>query len=63
LRRLQRRLLHLLVVLLVVTFSVFALLNLLPGDVSLAILGNSATPESVARVRLELGLNDPLWLR
>jgi peptide/nickel transport system permease protein len=63
LRRLQRRLLHLLVVLLVVTFAVFALVNLLPGDVSMAILGNSATPESVARVRLELGLNDPLWLR
>jgi peptide/nickel transport system permease protein len=63
LRRLQRRLLHLLVVLLVVTFAIFALLNLLPGDVSLAILGNSATPEGVARVRLELGLNDPLWLR
>jgi peptide/nickel transport system permease protein len=63
LRGLQRRLLHLVVVLLVVTFAVFALLNLLPGDVSLAILGNSATPESVARVRLELGLNDPLWLR
>ena len=62
-RRLQRRLLHLLVVLLVVTFAIFALLNLLPGDVSLAILGNSATPEGVARVRLELGLNDPLWLR
>jgi peptide/nickel transport system permease protein len=63
LRRLQRRLLHLLVVLLVVTFAIFALLNLLPGDVSLAILGNNATPEGVARVRLELGLNDPLWLR
>ena len=62
-RRLQRRLLHLLVVLLVVTFAIFALLNLLPGDVSLAILGNNATPEGVARVRLELGLNDPLWLR
>ena len=46
-----------------VTFAIFALLNLLPGDVSLAILGNSATPEGVARVRLELGLNDPLWLR
>jgi len=47
----------------VVTFAIFALLNLLPGDVSLAILGNNATPEGVARVRLELGLNDPLWLR
>ena len=39
------------------------LVNLLPGDVALAILGNGATPEGVARVRVELGLNDPLWLR
>ena len=62
-RRLQHRLLHLVVVLFVVTFVTFAVLNLLPGDVSLAILGNGATPEGVARVRLELGLNDPLWLR
>jgi peptide/nickel transport system permease protein len=63
LRRLQRRLLHLVVVLFVVTFVTFTLVNLLPGDVSLAILGNGATPEGVARVRVELGLNDPLWLR
>lgn len=62
-RRLPRRLLHLAVVLFIVTFVTFALVNLLPGDVSLAILGNSATPEGVARVRLELGLDDPLWLR
>jgi peptide/nickel transport system permease protein len=63
LRRLQRRLLHLVTVLFVVTFVTFALMNLLPGDVSLAILGNGATPEGVARVRMELGLNDPLLLR
>jgi peptide/nickel transport system permease protein len=60
---LGRRLLHLVVVLFVVTFATFALLNLLPGDVSLAILGNDATPEGVAKVRSELGLNDALWLR
>jgi peptide/nickel transport system permease protein len=63
LRRLQRRIVHLLVVLFVVTFVTFALLNLLPGDVALTILGNGATPEGVAQVRAELGLNDPLWLR
>jgi len=63
LRRLQHRLLHLVVVLFVVTFVTFTLMNLLPGDVAFAILGNGATPEGVARVRVELGLNDPLWLR
>ena len=62
-RRLPRSLLHLVVVLFVVTFVTFTLVNLLPGDVSLAILGNGATPEGVARVRVELGLNDPLWMR
>jgi peptide/nickel transport system permease protein len=63
LQRLQHRFLHLVVVLLVVTFVTFTLVNLLPGDVALAILGNGATPEGVARVRVELGLNDPFWLR
>ena len=62
-QRLQHKFLHLVVVLLVVTFVTFTLVNLLPGDVALAILGNGATPEGVARVRVELGLNDPFWLR
>jgi peptide/nickel transport system permease protein len=61
--QLQRRLLHLAVVLFVVTFATFAMVNLLPGDVALAMLGPGATPEGVARVRLELGLNDPLLPR
>jgi peptide/nickel transport system permease protein len=61
--QLQRRLLHLAVVLFVVTFATSAMVNLLPGDVALAMLGPGATPEGVARVRLELGLNDPLLLR
>ena len=62
-QQLQHKFLHLVVVLLVVTFVTFTLVNLLPGDLALAILGNGATPEGVARVRVELGLNDPLWLR
>jgi peptide/nickel transport system permease protein len=61
--QLQRRLLHLALVLFVVTFATSAMVNLLPGDVALAMLGPGATPEGVARVRLELGLNDPLLLR
>jgi peptide/nickel transport system permease protein len=63
LRWLQHKFLHLVAVLLVVTFVTFTLMNLLPGDVALAILGNGATPEGVTRVHVELGLNDPLWLR
>jgi peptide/nickel transport system permease protein len=63
LRHLQRKLLHLAIVLFIVTFVTFALVNLLPGDVTLAILGTGATPEAVARVRVELGLNDPFLPR
>jgi peptide/nickel transport system permease protein len=63
LRYILRRLGHLAAVLFTVTFVTFALMNLLPGDVSLAILGTGATPEGVAQVRAELGLDAPLWLR
>ena len=34
---------------LIVTFVTFALLNLLPGDVSLELLGSDATPSAIAR--------------
>ena len=48
---------------LIVTFVTFALLNLLPGDVSLELLGSDATPSAIARARSELRLNDPLVVR
>jgi peptide/nickel transport system permease protein len=62
-RRARRKLLHLIVVLFTVTFVTFALLNLLPGDLSLAVLGNDVTPEGVARVRAEFRLDDHLLVR
>jgi len=62
-RYLRRKLLHLVPTLLIVTFVVFALLNLLPGDVSLQLLGNDASPEAIARIRLELQLDDALPVR
>ena len=37
--------------------------DLLPGDLAEAILGQSATPESVAALRRELGLDQPLYVR
>lgn len=36
---------------------------ILPGDVAQAILGQSATPQALANLREEMGLNDPAWLR
>ncbi|MEV8636931.1 ABC transporter permease [Streptosporangium sp. NPDC051023] len=40
---------------------VFAATQALPSDPAMAILGRDATPESLARLRLELGLDRPLW--
>jgi peptide/nickel transport system permease protein len=42
---------------------VFIVVNLLPGDVATVMLGTNATPENVAILRHQLGLDQPLWLR
>lgn len=42
---------------------VFVVVNLLPGDVATVMLGTNATPENVAILRHQLGLDQPLWLR
>ena len=44
----------------VVTFSV---VNILPGDVAVLILGTEASPERLETVRQQLGLNRPVWVR
>lgn len=47
-------------VLLAVSFLTFSMIQLLPGDPALQILGaDNATPENVAAVRAELGLDRP----
>ncbi len=47
-------------VILIVGIIVFALIHLTPGDPAAVILGDQATPEAVANLREQLGLNDPL---
>lgn len=42
---------------------VFLVVNLLPGDVATVMLGTNATPENVAILRHQLGLDQPLWIR
>lgn len=54
-----RRLLLLIPVLLGVTFIVFSIMSLTPGDPAQIILGESAPPEKIAQLREEMGLNDP----
>jgi peptide/nickel transport system permease protein len=58
-----RRILQLVPVLLGISLVVFLVMALLPGDPALAILGPYATPESLASLRVDLGLDRPLGQR
>ncbi|WP_440638383.1 ABC transporter permease [Bradyrhizobium sp. PUT101] len=58
-----RRLLAILPVLLAVSLLTFLIAALLPGDLALVILGDQATPENVAALRRDMGLDQPLWWR
>lgn len=49
--------------LLLVSIIIFAVLEVLPGDVASRILGRDATPESLAALRAQLQLNDPALQR
>ena len=49
------------VVVLLVMVLLSVLVHLVPGDPARAILGGSATAESVAQVRADMGLDDPLY--
>ena len=55
-----RRLIQAAPVVLVVSVVVFLLLRLIPGDPAFVIAGADATPEQLAAVRQELGLDQPL---
>jgi peptide/nickel transport system permease protein len=55
-----KRLLAAIPVLFGLTLIVFLIMALIPGDPATAILGNFATPENVARLNAQLGLDKPL---
>ena len=59
-RYLFHRLLALLPVLLVVSVVVFCLIHLAPGDPALVILGNDASPQDIAALRQQMGLDRPM---
>jgi peptide/nickel transport system permease protein len=58
-----RKVLGLLATIVVAAFIIFAALDLLPGDPARFILGITATPEAVANLRTQLGLDLPFWQR
>ena len=60
----RRKLIGLVTTLLAVSVGAFLLTSLLPGDPAVAILGQSGvTPQALAAVRHQLGLNEPLPVR
>ena len=67
-RYIIRRVIFMLPVALLVSFMTFMLIHLIPGDPARVLLGEYATPQSVAALQQELGLNKPipqqfaLWL-
>jgi peptide/nickel transport system permease protein len=58
-----RRLLYLVPVLVAVSLLTFLIASLLPGDLAYAILGDQATPDKVAALRHDMGLDQPIWWR
>jgi peptide/nickel transport system permease protein len=60
LRYLVQRLLSSVLVVALVSVLIFLVLHLLPGDPAVVILGAEATPEALAALRVQLGLDRPL---
>jgi peptide/nickel transport system permease protein len=58
-----KRLLHLIPVLLCVTLLTFLMASLLPGDLAYTMLGDQVTPEKLAGLRHDMGLDLPIWQR
>jgi peptide/nickel transport system permease protein len=58
-----RRLLLTIPAMLAMSVIVFFIVRAVPGDPATAILGLRASPESVAALRRELKLNDPVWVQ
>jgi peptide/nickel transport system permease protein len=58
-----RRILATIPVMVVVALFVFALLHVSPGDPAAIIAGDTATPTDIARIRTQLGLDQPLYVQ
>jgi peptide/nickel transport system permease protein len=63
LRYVFRRLIFMIPVALGVSFMTFMLIHLIPGDPARVLLGEEATPQTVAALRQQLGLDKPLLLQ
>jgi len=52
-----------LIILLVISIIIFFMVELLPGDIAQAVLGQGATEENLAALRKEMGLDQPAIVR
>ncbi|MBW0158693.1 ABC transporter permease [Sedimentimonas flavescens] len=62
-RYILKRIASLIASLIVASLAIFALIEVTPGDPAAFMLGLNAAPETVAALRDQLGLNEPLPLR
>lgn len=62
-RYIVKRLIFLIPLILMVSFIVFALMDLSPGDPVRSVVGENATSEQIEIMREKLGYNDPLLVR
>ncbi len=62
-RFLTRRFLQMVPVLVFVSLIIFALINLIPGDAARLFLGEEATPDALAALRHQLGLDQPIHVQ
>ncbi len=63
LRYIIQRIIFMIPVALLVSFVAFMLIHLIPGDPARVLLGEEATPETVAALQKELGLDKPLLVQ
>lgn len=59
----MKKLFALIITLLIVSFLAFLAFSIIPGDPTSKILGMDATPEQIAALRAELGLDRPVLVR
>lgn len=63
LARIAGRLLQIIPTFILIGVVVFVLVRLLPGDPATALLGNRATPESMARINAQMGFDRPVLVQ
>jgi len=56
-----RKFITLVILLFLISIVVYSVLFVIPGDPAQVILGINATPETLANLRAELGLDQPFW--